>query len=131
MAAGEITQTSSHRKDTLQRDSKCLVNKYAFEANGAGAIATLSVPVAQQSSVVGFLVGVQYAPDSVTPPDSLDIEIKNSDGVDLLGGNGANRTSNSVIEPSTSLPFVDGYMDIVLSGNTTANAKGAFVITLV
>lgn len=83
----------------------------------------------------GFsLHSVVTDPGSPAPQDNYDITIEDADGIDILGGAGANRdTANTEralpLYGSVAAPApLDGALTVKISGNNIPGAKGKIVL---
>lgn len=98
--------------------------KWDWLTDAAGQADATSVAVYN-----GEIIGVTTVPDGggTQPTDLYDVTIKDSDGVDLLMGNGANRSNvnTEYITQANTLAAVDSQLVLqVLNGG---NAKGGIV----
>lgn len=108
---------------------------WTWTADGAGAVASEAVP--NGFKLTGYCVGIAADPGSTAPTDNYDVTVTDENGVDVLGGNGANLdTANSEYRPALSYNAVDGVnvtepplivnqgLTFNLSGNLVAAATG-------
>jgi hypothetical protein len=97
MGAGTVTVT------TLNGSGDAIIVQFSWIANAAGAA---TVPATSSSTkwptaYSGCIYAMETNPGSTAPTDNYDITLTDSDGVDLLGGQGANRdTANSEMVPA-------------------------------
>ncbi len=90
------------------------------------------VPVAGVTTdpIIGWIERVDTIPGAVHPTNAYDITLKNDQGIDVLGGKGADRSS-AVAQMITPLVgsaygevFVNSKLTLNVSGNTAAGALG-------
>ena len=122
MAGSIATVTSTHNG----------VSKYEMTctSDASGDVDVDAIPMVQ-----GEIIAVQYSPHSTTPSNNYDLTMKNSDGVDILTGTGANLSStvHTQVVPavSTYFPvFIEaGSYDLVVEH--LGNAKACIVTVFV
>jgi len=80
--------------------------------------------------IPGYVVQVGFNPDGggTAPTASYDVVLTDPDGIDLLGGAGANlsATATTVVAVVTPLHYDGGALDLVVSN--AGNAKGGLVL---
>jgi hypothetical protein len=131
--AGSLTTYQSamaQANPSLQNKDKTERHVWSWLSDDAdGSIAAK----ASAKTINGFIVAAIWNPGSAAPTDNYDTVLTDADGVDVLGGVGANRdTANS----EQGLPLVGGAyaprrVDSVLtfSGSNAGNEKtGEFII---
>ena len=96
-----------------------------------------TVPDTTLNDMCGYIMKIVSNPGSTAPTDNWDFVLNDSDGVDVLGGAGANRdtTNSEQVYPTVSgaaipiwLPY--GSYTLVISGNSNASATGTITIYL-
>jgi hypothetical protein len=91
---------------------------------------------ATDGSVHGFITRVVTDPGSTAPTDDYDITLSDSDGADVLGGEGADRdTANSEqIIPKLGNAYgpcrVDSVLTLAVSNNSVNSATGKVIVYL-
>ncbi len=89
-----------------------------------------SVPTAASTNVRGYVFLVTTNPGSPAPTDNYDIVLNDSEGVDIMGGELANRdtTTSEQAVPKIQVAygprFVTGPITIGITGNTATAATG-------
>lgn len=123
--AGTVTQTYAKTGSGITELT------FSFTADPNGTVSDTNTEAAMD----GYLLQMVTNPGSTAPTDNYDITIKNSDGVDLLNGNGADRdTSNSEIafpDPNWAAvtpPFFSGLLTLGISNNSQASATGEVIL---
>lgn len=86
-----------------------------------------------EKNIYGYLLRVSFIPDSggTQPSDYYDIELQDSDDIDLLNGAGANlsQTTSTTMAPTIqgdSIPVVMGAIELVVSN--AGDSKGGTVV---
>lgn len=75
----------------------------------------------------GAVLRVVTNPGATAPTDDWDLVLNDADGVDVLGGSGANRdTANSEQIIPTNIPFIAGSIELRISN--AGNAKNGTVV---
>lgn len=124
--AGSITVTTSQASAAIDKYSIAWVSS----AGGAVSANTFSVEA-------GELVQVWYIPDGggTQPTDLYDVTMTDANGVDVLGGTGANLSNAAA---TVAVPAVSTYFRRTLeAGDLTpvvaaaGNAKGGTIVLLV
>lgn len=82
------------------------VYKYEWTANASGVVNS-SVQTAL-SKISGEILKVVTIPGSPTPTDNYDITLLDADGVDVLAGQGADRSSSTKQSVAPGVPLKDG-----------------------
>ena len=107
------------------------VHRFSFVADDTdGSI----LSKATLDPVHGFITRVVTNPGTPAPTDDYDITLTDTDGVDVLGGAGADRdTANSEqIMPlvgAVSVPCrVDSALTLAVSGNSVNSAEGEVIV---
>ena len=87
---------------------------------------------AKPNKLTGFIVKVDTNPDDVAAPTDLyDIVLNNADGIDVMAGALANRsTSNSEQAIPSDPPYVDSELSLAISA-AGATKKGTITIYMV
>ena len=82
----------------------------------------------------GWIVGVETDPGSTAPTDDYDITIESANGVDLLGGSGADRdTANTeytrpyINNTYAEVPY-QGKLTLTITNNSVDSAVGDVII---
>lgn len=80
------------------------------------------------TNISGYLLRVTFIPDSgdTQPSDLYDVELQDSDDIDLLNGAGADlsQTTSTTLAPiiaGDSLPVVMGEIELIVSNSGAAN----------
>lgn len=107
--------------------------RWTWTSTSGGAVSSTT---AQRFS--GILVGVMTIPDATTAPSNLyDVQLKNDDGMDLLGGSGADRSSTSAefVKPvfqgvAMGVPINNSKLDLEITnaGNAKVGKTVAYII---
>lgn len=88
-----------------------------------------SSPYYLGTRVKGCLFYVITNPGSVAPTDDYDITLLNSDGIDIAGGQLANRdTATSEDVKLTTARCVNGPLTVTISNNIVASATGTIIL---
>jgi hypothetical protein len=124
-AAGSVTVT------TLNGSGDAIIVLFSWIGNATGGeVPSTSSSTVWPTSYTGCVYAMETNPGAVAPTDNYDITLTDSDGVDLLGGQGANRdTANSEMVPAKvgsvfgCAPTQDAFT-FNLSGNSVNSATG-------
>lgn len=93
-----------------------------------------TVPAYTTKDFLGFVTMVTTNPGATAPTDNYDITITDSDGVDIMGGELANRdtTNTEQATPLVGATYRDrhviGKLTLNISGNAVNSATGTVVI---
>lgn len=102
---------------------------WTWIASTAGTLTTTAGPL-----IVGWLAEAETNPGTPSPTDNYDVTLTNADGLDVLGGEGADRSATIT---QTVLPkigngygekFVNSILSLNLTNNSVASAQGIFKI---
>ena len=116
--AGTVTE-GQQRQGTLNGTyQKLTAYPFVFVADAGDG----SFVHAQKTDITGFLARASVKFDDNAPPNGLDLVIADSDGIDLLGGNGAGFTDSGQVMLGPPVSFIN-QLSIILAGNTTNLAK--------
>jgi hypothetical protein len=136
-AAGDCVQTRSESKSYTDGSQFGSIRTIIFTCTGDSSNGTFPAEEFTSSSlnfIKGFyLYKVITNPGSAAPTDNWDFTITDSDGVDLMGGNGANRhttTSQSVYPLIGSQPFAQPYLGDTLTLNLSGNSVVSATLVL-
>lgn len=95
-------------------------------AASGGAI----LPITTTDPIIGWIERIDTIPGAVHPTDAYDVTLSNEDGVDVAGGELANRSSAvaQMIMPKIGNAYGDVFVNQKLtfaaSGNSVTNAVG-------
>jgi len=133
-AAGTCTQSYSK---TSSANVSVLTFSCATEATGT------EFPVTNTSAEITeainglYITEVRTNPGTTGPADNYDITIKDTDGIDLMGGSLTDRdtTNSEAAIPAISSGVyqdrpIDGILSLTISGNTTNAASTAVKVFL-
>lgn len=101
---------------------------YGLEYELTADSANGSIPDLSKVEISGYLVAIDVVFDSTTPPDTITVVFKTSDGIVLLASSAL--TSSGRIDVDPALPFSDGFI-ITCSGNSTNSAKAKIILLVV
>jgi hypothetical protein len=99
----------------------------AWTADGDGALSPVQIEADNFTKIHGlFLVQVETIPGGTAPTALYDIAINDTDGADLLGGAGADRSATlpEIAYPSVISKVIANRFSVVLTSNTQAGATG-------
>jgi hypothetical protein len=113
-----------------QRFNKVVVSFIADAADG-------SIPDTSLTNLAGYIMKIVTNPGATAPTDNWDFVLNDSDGVDVLGGAGANRdTANSEqVYPTISGATIPVWLEkgtytLAMSGNSVNSATGTVTLYL-
>jgi hypothetical protein len=96
-----------------------------------------SVPDTTLANLNGYVMKIVTNPGSTAPTDNWDFVLNDADGVDALGGAGANRdtTTSEQVYPTVSGAAIpiwlpNGSYTLAISGNSVNSATGTVTIYL-
>ena len=95
---------------------------YAYPIIFTADSADASFPQIIISGITGRLASARVVFDTNTPPDTVDIKVADSDGVDLLGGTGDGFTVTGKVTLSPPEQFVNSLI-VDLADNSTNSAR--------
>uniref|UniRef100_A0A6M3KTP2 Uncharacterized protein n=1 Tax=viral metagenome TaxID=1070528 RepID=A0A6M3KTP2_9ZZZZ len=130
-AAGTVTQTW----EAIGTDVVVLTFSWTADSGVSGVTGAVS-GVTTARDVDGYVILAVTNPGSTAPTDNYDIVLHDSDGVDVMGGQLANRdTANGEhtvpkIGSVYGARWVAGVLGFHLSGNSTASATGTLKVFL-
>ena len=111
--------------------NKIQICKWSWIADsGTGAVAAKTSTV----ELHGYLVKFKVHPGTTAPTALFDITLKDSDGCDVLGGEGADRSATLIEQglPLVGAAYapsrVDGFLTFAITGNSVNGATGDFYI---
>lgn len=133
--AGTLAQTVSQSRNG---NLKIWTVNLAWTAGGSGAFTSTALSTADVMSKVGglYLFRMKTIPGTsgAAPTDNYDITLLDSDGLDILGGAGANRSTNAI---QRAVPRQDDVVELygpvyadpagltlAIAGNSNASATG-------
>lgn len=111
---------SAEAKNGRLDDKVHALREYSITATADAADASFGAEK-EIPDITGLLVGVALEFGS-TPPDNVDLLVKNRDGTNLIGTDGADVTASTIISVSPAMPFVGG-LTLAVSDNTTNSAE--------
>ena len=124
MAGSSVTWSFVAAKlQNKERSKKYVITWTADDADG-------SVPSTQSNSdIFGFIVRVVTNPGATTPTADYDITITDEDGVDVLGGEGADRSASASeqIIPKLGSSYGPCYVNSKLTFNLSNNSENSAV----
>lgn len=106
------------------------INRYAlaWTSNASGAVSANPADV-----VTGQIIAVKFLPSlaGTQPSDQYDVTLLDTDGIDLLGGAGANRSNaaGQLLQSDPPVFFEGGKLDLVIAN--AGNAKTGTVVLYV
>ena len=121
MAVGTTTVTSENIPGT---------NVKKYTVTWVASADTAAIPNGTLSAATGHVLQATTNPGATAPTDNYDIVINDSDGIDVFGGNLANRdTANSEqAAPSIADRFVNGDLTVVFTNNSVNSANGVLCV---
>lgn len=134
-----LTPGSAVQSLTSTRQGEILTVNFAFAASpDDGAMPAIATSTAISTAITGmYLFAVETNPGNVTVPDAWSVTVTNAAGFDLLGGQGASRsttlTQRVVPAVATGIygaALVDGILYLNITGNTTHSATGSVKLFL-
>lgn len=139
LAAGTVTQSLSYVCRGQSNECVQVLTYTATADSAAATFPTAAMSSATLSQLKGwYLYKIITNPGSTAPTDNWDFTLSDSDGIDVLGGNGANRhtTTSQMIAPllTTGVYFAQPVLDtwtLAITGNSVNSAgiviKAVFV----
>lgn len=110
----------------------------SWTANGAGAVADVTIPSDDLAMGGWFLYAIETNPGATAPTDDYDVTLEDQDGLDILGTAGTNRdTANTEIAMPTlsamptMAPVPDGDLTLKVANNAVAAAVGVIRLIFV
>ena len=131
--AGTVTTTMINVSDRGKKIS------FAWTADAAdGSVPSTELSASQEAAVKGwYLVLALTDPGAVAPTADYDIVLNDDFGIDVMGGELADRSSSSSEQavPKVGSVFgsrlIDGGLSMVLTGNSVNSATGEVVFYFV
>lgn len=127
--AGSVVWT--FEEENLQNKNNSKIYRIAWTADASDG----SVPSTQSDSdIFGFIVRVVTNPGATAPTADYDITITDEDDVDVLGGEGADRSASAseqvipMLGSSYGPCYVNSKLTFNLSNNSENSAVGEVVI---
>ena len=122
LAAGSVSQTWQPVTD----DVTVLTFSWTADSSNGSVPATATV-----SDVDAFVFMVVTNPGTTAPTDDYDITLTDEDGVDIMGGNLADRDeANSEQAVLTVTRFVSGTLTLNITNNSVNSATGTVAVYL-
>ena len=135
--AGTCTQTLEDIRIDLNREPYQRVLTFTCTADASAAtFPSTPIDTAYVTRLKGwYLYKVITNPGGTAPTDNWDFTITDGDGIDVLGGNGANRhtTSSQMIAPLLTTgvyfaqPVLDTWTMAIADGSNLVNSAGIVI----